>query len=244
MKILVIGDSCTDVFVYGEINRFCPEAPVPVFQPIRQVENGGMARNVKRNLEVLGVDVEIVTNDNGMKKTRYVDWDSNQLIMRLDENDICDRIQDLMEIPMWTFDAIVVSDYHKGFLTEDDIEFICKNHDDVFVDTKKQFGEWLYDAKYIKINSMEYDQNVNKINNRSDSLKDKLIITRGRYGCEFNGDMFKVKDVPIKDVAGAGDTFLSALTFDYMKNRDIIKAIKFAQKCTTEVVQKIGVSTV
>ena len=113
MKILVIGDSCTDVFVYGEINRFCPEAPVPVFQPTRHVENGGMAKNVKLNLEVLGADVEIITNDNGMKKTRYVDWDSNQLIMRLDENDICDRIQDLMEIPMWAFDAIVVSDYNK-----------------------------------------------------------------------------------------------------------------------------------
>ena len=56
--------------------------------------------------------------------------------------------------------------------------------------------------------------------------------------------MFDVEDVPIKDVSGAGDTFLSALAFDYIKNRDIIKAIRFAQKCTTKVVQKIGVSTV
>jgi len=31
MKILVIGDSCTDVFIYGDIERVCPEAPVPVF---------------------------------------------------------------------------------------------------------------------------------------------------------------------------------------------------------------------
>ena len=34
MKVLVIGDSCTDKFVYGECNRICPEAPVPVFNPI------------------------------------------------------------------------------------------------------------------------------------------------------------------------------------------------------------------
>jgi len=30
MKFLVIGDSCTDRFVYGSCDRLCPEAPVPV----------------------------------------------------------------------------------------------------------------------------------------------------------------------------------------------------------------------
>ena len=38
MKILVIGDSCTDIFIYGEIDRICPEAPVPVFKPIRKTK--------------------------------------------------------------------------------------------------------------------------------------------------------------------------------------------------------------
>ena len=33
-SILIIGDSCKDVFVYGEISRLSPEAPVPVFNPI------------------------------------------------------------------------------------------------------------------------------------------------------------------------------------------------------------------
>ena len=32
-SILVIGDSCTDIFVYGKTDRICPEAPVPVFNP-------------------------------------------------------------------------------------------------------------------------------------------------------------------------------------------------------------------
>ena len=56
MRVLVIGDSCTDVFVYGNIERICPEAPVPVFNPIRRVESGGMAKNVKSNLEALGLE--------------------------------------------------------------------------------------------------------------------------------------------------------------------------------------------
>ena len=41
MNFLVIGEKCLDVFVYGEVLRLSPEAPVPVFQPVRKVENGG-----------------------------------------------------------------------------------------------------------------------------------------------------------------------------------------------------------
>ena len=43
--ILVVGDNCKDVFIYGDCNRICPEAPVPVFNPspLDEVENDGMA---------------------------------------------------------------------------------------------------------------------------------------------------------------------------------------------------------
>ena len=36
MKILVIGDSCEDVFRYGEVNRLAPEAPVPIIKPDKE----------------------------------------------------------------------------------------------------------------------------------------------------------------------------------------------------------------
>ena len=64
MKVLVIGDSCTDKFIYGECNRICPEAPVPVFNPIEQKSNGGMAKNVFNNLKSLASkwDIDLITN--------------------------------------------------------------------------------------------------------------------------------------------------------------------------------------
>ena len=55
MRFLVIGDSCTDKFIYGKCERICPEAPVPVFSPVKTKTNGGMAANVKANVEALGV---------------------------------------------------------------------------------------------------------------------------------------------------------------------------------------------
>ena len=46
INILVIGDGCVDEFIYCDIERICPEAPVPVFMTLKEETNGGMARNV------------------------------------------------------------------------------------------------------------------------------------------------------------------------------------------------------
>ena len=47
-KILVIGDSSRDVFVYCDAVRLCPDVPVPVLNILDQQENPGMAKNVYR----------------------------------------------------------------------------------------------------------------------------------------------------------------------------------------------------
>ena len=71
-----------------------------------------------------------------------------------------------------------------------------------------------------------------------------MIITKGREGCIFKGKSFPTNEVTVKDVSGAGDTFLSALVSEYLYSKDIELAIRFAQICTTKVVQKHGVSTI
>ena len=243
MKILVIGDSCTDVFVYGNIDRVCPEAPVPVFKPIRKTRNDGMAKNVKSNLEALGCEVDIITNPNDIKKIRYVDDKSNQMVLRVDEHDYCDRVNpNHLNFDEEKYDAIIISDYCKGFLCEEDIEYIC-NYKNVFIDTKKKLGDWIKNANYIKINDLEHKKNFEVIPNYPE-FESKLIVTQGKNGCIYKGKTFPTQEVPVKDVSGAGDTFLAGLVAQYVKSKNINKAIEFAQKCTTKVVQKHGVSTI
>ena len=70
MRILVVGDSCKDVFVYGKVNRLTPEAPVPVFNPTVTKTNDGMARNVSNNVEALGVNIATITNPNSIRKIK------------------------------------------------------------------------------------------------------------------------------------------------------------------------------
>ena len=65
MKILVIGETCRDLFVYCDSNRLFPEAPVPVMNIVDQRDTPGMAGNVRSNIESLsGKVIDIATNKN------------------------------------------------------------------------------------------------------------------------------------------------------------------------------------
>jgi len=245
MKILVIGDSCTDIFRYGKVERLAPEAPVPIIMPEREESNHGMAGNVVRNINALGYDTEFITNSIEIRKIRYVCSKYNHLLLRVDENDKCESISyyGINDINWKSFDAVVISDYCKGFLSEVDIQYISKQHPLTFLDTKKTLGDWAHDVTFIKINYYEYQRNISVLLT-DEILKNKTIITRGKYGCDYNGKNYPTIEVLVKDVSGAGDTFLAGLVVEYIKSKNIEAAIDFAQKCTTIVVQKAGVSTV
>ena len=201
------------------------------------------------------MDITTITNKNGIVKRRYVDNRSGQMVLRVDEHDYCERIdkkvlEDIRNNKCKPYfsgeskvDAIIISDYCKGFLTEQDIKEICKNCMNVFIDTKKQLGDWAVMADFIKINEFEHKKNFEILPNYP-SLEDKLIVTRGKEGCQYMDKTYSVPEVPVKDVSGAGDTFLAGLVVEYCKTKDIVKSIRFAQKCTTEVVQKHGVATI
>jgi len=141
------------------------------------------------------------------------------------------------------FDLIIISDYNKGFLLEDDIRFICENHDKVFIDTKKILGDYCKDCSFIKINKNEFESSLPFIR-QSPWVKSKLIVTLGPKGCRYNDKIYGVSKVEIKDLCGAGDTFMAALCVKYLKTKDIDQSIVFANECATEVVQKKGVNTI
>ncbi len=245
-KILVIGESCKDVFYRGEVDRLCPEAPVPVFKVTGVTENGGMAKNVQANLTSLGNNVSITTNKNweSITKSRYVHEHSNHMFLRVDESDSQYGLLDIESFrtqPIHEYDAIVVSDYNKGFLTETMLQEISKMHNLVFLDTKKILGQWATNFSFIKINNKEYNLTKHRLN---DAIKSRLIVTHGPLGCIYQNKNYSVPKVEIKDTSGAGDTFLSGLASMYCYTGDIDRSIIFANECATTVVQKKGVSIV
>lgn len=239
-KILVVGESCRDVFVYCKAGRLCPDVPVPALNVIHQTENHGMAKNVERNIKSVFDYCDIVTNEGweNVTKTRYMHLDSNHMFIRVDTDHNIPRI-DIKTVPL-DYEIIAISDYNKGFLTEEDIKYLCEKHPCVFMDTKKILGKWAVGAKFIKINNHEYENSKEVM---PKALKDKLIYTKGEHGAVFRGKTYPVKEkVEVKDVSGAGDTFFAALLVKYAETGDIEDAIHFANDCALTVVQQKGVT--
>lgn len=58
---LVIGDVMLDRYVYGDVERISPEAPVPILAIEREVAVPGGAGNVVRNLTALGAAVAFIS---------------------------------------------------------------------------------------------------------------------------------------------------------------------------------------
>ena len=232
MKVLLIGDSCEDRYFYGDVKRLNPEAPVPILEYRRGVTSKGMAWNVRENLMSFGVEVYIATHEETIIKTRYIDEKSNQQIMRYDEEP---KIKPLsFDFPKeWNseYDALVISDYDKGFLTTEKIfELSSRFVGPVFIDSKKTL---LPEDAYIKVNELEYER-------MSHSNYENLIVTRGSKGAEYEGKLYPAEKVNVFDVVGAGDTFLAALTYGYLKYGRIDKAIPLANKAASLAVSHTG----
>tara|TARA_R110000744_G_scaffold200343_9_gene319465 strand:+ start:1293 stop:2030 length:738 start_codon:yes stop_codon:yes gene_type:complete len=244
MKILVIGDSCKDVFVYGDCSRLAPAAPVPVFVEKYRKSNKGMAGNVYENVLSLGVKCDIITNKVDIIKIRYVEKKTNHMIVRIDsDEEKIDRIKDINIESLQQYDAVIISDYNKGFLLEEDIQFIADNHELVFLDTKKLLGDWARNIKFIKINEQEYERTRHLLVDK-EWLDEKLIVTMGSRGCIYSGNIYRVLQVEIKDLTGAGDSFLAALARKFVEEGNIFSSINYANDCATIVVQQKGVNTI
>ena len=61
VSVLVVGDAMLDRYVYGEVRRISPEAPIPILTVERDVAMPGGAGNVVRNLTALGAAVAFVS---------------------------------------------------------------------------------------------------------------------------------------------------------------------------------------
>ena len=135
-KILLIGDSCTDVYQYGVVDRISPEAPIPIFVKHSSEKKLGMVHNVALNLFNLGCSVHIISGQDSTK-TRLIDIRSKQQIVRIDDDVYSDTVN-YKVCNLDDFDAVVISDYNKGSVSYEMIEDLRKDFNGpIFIDTKK-----------------------------------------------------------------------------------------------------------
>ena len=231
MKVLLLGDSCEDEYIYGRCTRLSPEAPVPVLDYAKIQTKSGMAGNVCLNLQSFGLDITFLTNNEQLVKTRFIDEKSNQQILRVDNET---RVKPLL-VPVATnsFDAVVISDYNKGYLTTEKIFEIVEGATcPVFIDSKKSILPNKENC-FIKINDVEYEK-------LDDYNIDNLIVTKGSEGCIYKQTLYPTEKVNVYDVVGAGDTFLAALVYGYITTNNINESLMLGNRAAGIAVQQPG----
>ena len=231
MKVLLLGDSCEDEYIYGRCTRLSPEAPVPILDYAKMQTKPGMAANVCLNLQAFDIDITFLTNTEKIVKTRFVDERSNQHILRVDNEE---RVKPLL-VPVATnsFDAVVISDYNKGYLTTEKIFEIVEGATcPVFIDSKKTVLPNKENC-FVKINDVEYEK-------LDDYNIDNLIVTKGSEGCIYKQTLYPAEKVNVYDVVGAGDTFLAALVYGYITTNKIDQSLMLGNRAAAIAVQQPG----
>jgi D-beta-D-heptose 7-phosphate kinase/D-beta-D-heptose 1-phosphate adenosyltransferase len=244
LRILVIGEICEDIFIYGECKRLSPEAPIPVLNPIEVIRNDGMAGNVVRNLRAIGPDcyVDHWHQSQKITKTRFVDKKSNHMFLRVDEGEnnvslIDSSDNKIHEIS--NFDIVIVSDYNKGFLNHDWLKIIGKSSKLSIIDSKNKLTKEVVDSfTFVKLNEKEFQNNFDL------GFCKNIIVTLGEKGAKFKYEVFQSPNPKETiDVSGAGDTFTASFILKYYQTKNIAESIIFANEMSSIVVSKRGVVT-
>ena len=231
-NVLLIGDSCEDEYIYGRCDGTSPEAPVPIMKFSKVETKAGMAGNVCLNLQVFGLDITFLTNSEKITRTRFIDDRTNNQVLRVDTEE---KVKPLL-LPLSTdnFNAVVVSDYDKGYVTESKLfELVERSNCPVFVHSKKTFLPNKENC-FVIVNEDEYEKlNLNY-------HIDELIIIKGPEGCIYKNTMYPLEKVTVCDKIGVDDIFLSSLVYGYLKYNNIDKALIVANKAYAISGQQIG----
>ena len=192
---------------------------------------------------------------------------TNHQLLRLDresrqsiERDIENSIIDFVELNIENFDALLISDYGKGVITDrvskSVIEIAKSRKVPSFIDPKGTNYEKYRGADFLKPNRKEAIEALGRdgdIDEIGKTLREKfeienLVITLSEDGMKlFSSDgvhHLKTFAKEVFDVTGAGDTALASLSFGVASGLEVEKALHFSNLCSAVVVGKVGTATV
>lgn len=286
-RILVVGDVMEDHYVHVKTVRKAPEADIPVWDEVsREIRPGG-AWNVAENIASLMPEAETYicglmepnnigranqslsmwVSGEAMRKVRYVD--NGKIIFRSDNfskfypGEPALLFKELRANDIGQFDAVVFSDYDKGTLTEEMVQFCRSKTGLVIVDSKRRdlslfFKDSQSRKVILKVNHSEWAaQASNEI--PIEAYFDYVVVTKGKDGATLrqfdsnesrlsrnvvHSEEFPTKRVWAVDVTGCGDTHTAAMTVSLVQDADVRKAVRFGNEKASQAVQVFGTTVV
>lgn len=301
-SILVVGDLMLDRYLWGEVTRISPEAPVPIVRLQQETEKGGGAAHVALNLANLGIRTTIVgwigQDHAGQKlcdilqqsgvstagiyqqdkrltitKTRIIG--GHQQMLRMDQEDprpmdqpilincLENALAQLNQDPKP--DAILLSDYGKGLLTETFCQTLIttasKNNIPVYVDPKGSNYHRYRGATALTPNRRELAEATAQSGNQLDDLLkageqlrsqleiDLFAVTLSEQGivllqADHEPHFISAVAREVYDVSGAGDTVIATLAASRAAGLVCHDALQLANLAAGIVVAKVGTTPI
>ncbi|WP_373032739.1 D-glycero-beta-D-manno-heptose-7-phosphate kinase [Sulfurovum sp.] len=249
-------------------NLISLDASVSVYTVLGNDDNAayveGLLNSVNATCETIIKQDHRITS----KKSRIIA--SNQQIIRFDDESKDDislsaqsKLLESLSKNIFSYDAILLSDYGKGVLTtnltQDIIQLANAHNKPVLVDPKGSDYSKYKGATLLTPNKKEASL-ATKIDIIDDAsllqagvkLKNEIaleyaIITLSEDGIAiFDDNMNIIPTIAreVFDVTGAGDTVLASLGVAIASNLNIHEACEFANKAAAVVVAKVGSATV
>jgi D-glycero-beta-D-manno-heptose-7-phosphate kinase len=232
MKLLVLGDLIRDVYVFGRVERMCPEAPVPVLIPEDERESVGGAGLVFGQLKALGCDVDFNYGSKSRKRRFFA---GSHLVLRVD-NDSYDVAPMVFSDWMKKYDAYVVADYGKGAMTRELAAQIVATKKKVFVDAKHHW-DW-YQGFNTFVFPNEQEAAI------CEGMFIQVVKKLGARGCEWDVLKFPATVSEVVDVTGAGDIFMAGFVYAWSLQLQATDSLQFANAIAGESCRHVGTHVV
>jgi D-beta-D-heptose 7-phosphate kinase / D-beta-D-heptose 1-phosphate adenosyltransferase len=296
--VLVIGDLMLDRYIWGEVERISPEAPVPVVRAGHRSDQPGGAANVAMNIAGLGARATVVG---------FVGQDAERDILEhcLDEKEIGHRLTAVQTHPTTSklrilggqqqvlrldvektglyppeasealqrdvaallratdgdrVDAVVLSDYAKGVLSEQVCQEVIRQARTrgipVLVDPKQRDFSRYAGATTICPNLQELGVATGRSHKDVEPMLAEAEAMVARFGLGYltvtlsekgiavvapgQRDVYPAVARQVFDVSGAGDTVIATLALSLASGLPVAQAVPLANLAAGIVVSKVG----
>ena len=216
MKIFVVGDVGYDNYLVGKVRGLSAEAPIPIVDIQPPTLLPGMGGNVVANLGALGVEAQAIEAEDPNRPIKFRLMADGQQVARFDMQDWCKPIQRVDLLPLIDADAIIVSDYGKGAISDAITPILAGVSAPLFVDTKGDPSPWLASGAIMFPNQGEYDKYRDKY-----EWFPQVVLKQGSEGMSFveYGKVTATR-LPwarqVRCVNGAGDTVIASFAVAYL----------------------------
>jgi len=276
-KVGILGDGVIDQYLQVEFNRVSPENPIPVYlnqNDIIETYPGGAA-NVAYLLKPWNKNNYYIGPCNIEFKDVLEDFDIDYQFSKIKKIQIPKKIRlSDGKVPFcridhekpivytlgisnfihyekfidYKFDALIISDYNKGFLN--DVEVVMKMKCLKVVDPKKGPLEKWKGCDIFKPNHKEAYELTGETDKEKQCrvIKRKtrcehVVVTSGAgsiYGLNKKEYFeFETKQISkVQSVTGCGDLFVGVLTVAYLQGNSIVESAKMANNVCRQYVQK------